>query len=49
VIFKIVPPAVRGFQWALIATNENAIVQRTEFPEDQAPIGIMRPAVSRTS
>jgi len=49
IIFKINPPAVRGFQWDLIATNEAGGQSKAEFPDDVAPIGIVRPPLSLTS
>jgi hypothetical protein len=44
-IFKIIPPAVRGFQWILYASQENDVLQKAIFPEDTAPTGIVRPPV----
>lgn len=46
VIYKIIPPTVRGFQWFLIAAKERLGLQKAEFPDDVAPLGIMRPPVS---
>ncbi len=46
VIYKIIPPTVRGFQWFLFAAKETAGLKKAEFPDDVAPLGIMRPPVS---
>lgn len=46
VIFLIIPPAVRGHQWILLATPKGNISTKAEFPDDVAPVGIVRPPVS---
>jgi len=37
------PPSVRGFQWIMIMTPRREGVVEVDFPEDTAPVGIMRP------
>jgi SAM-dependent methyltransferase len=44
-INKIVPPAVKGFQWVLIASHEEAGGAKASFPEDVAQVGVIRPPV----
>jgi SAM-dependent methyltransferase len=46
VIYKIIPPTVRGFQWIILAAKEKVGLHRAEFPDDVAPLGIVRPPVS---
>lgn len=47
VIFRIIPPAVRGHQWILLAAPKGNVARtRCEFPDDVAPMGIVRPPVS---
>jgi len=45
-IYKIIPPTVRGFQWFLFAAKESVGLEKAEFPDDIAPLGLMRPPVS---
>lgn len=42
----IKPPVIRGFQWEIYATKDPAAVA-APFPEDAAPIGLMRPPTKR--
>lgn len=42
----IVPPVIRGFQWEIYASKDPAAVAAA-FPEDAAPIGLMRPPTKR--
>lgn len=42
----IVPPAVRGYQWRIDLQRRAPGVIEREFPEDVAPIGVMRAPVS---
>lgn len=46
VIFKIVPPSVRGHQWILLAKSKVNAMPKAEFPDDVAPIGIVRAPIS---
>jgi SAM-dependent methyltransferase len=46
VIYKIIPPEVRGHQWTLLAKQKKSGCKNAEFPEDVAPIGIARPPIS---
>jgi SAM-dependent methyltransferase len=46
VIYKIIPPTVRGFQWFLFAAKKETGILKAEFPDDVAPLGIMRLPVS---
>lgn len=45
-IYKIIPPAVRGFQWTLFASPSTEGIAKAHFPDDVAPTGIRRPPVS---
>ena len=42
-ITRIVPPAIRGFQWAIEFQKDAEGRTRPEFPEDRAPYGLARP------
>jgi SAM-dependent methyltransferase len=44
-IVKILPPAIRGYQWTLLACRKSAGAVEAPFPEDVAPIGIARAPV----
>lgn len=46
VIYKIIPPDIRGHQWVLLARKEGGGCLGVNFPEDAAPIGIVRPPES---
>lgn len=46
VIFKITPPKVKGFQWVLLAGRMSDGRPAADFPEDAAPVGVVRPPVS---
>jgi len=45
VIYKIIPPAVRGFQWIIYAAHKDDVLLKAVFPEDAAPTGIVRPPI----
>jgi SAM-dependent methyltransferase len=40
---KVVPPAIRGFQWMLYIEKQDGHKPAAEFPEDIAPRGVARP------
>lgn len=44
-IYRVVPPALRGFQWHVWMTPARAGLERAEFPPDIAPEGINRPPI----
>lgn len=46
VIFRIIPPSVRGHQWILLAMPKENAMPKAEFPDDVAPIGIVRAPIS---
>jgi SAM-dependent methyltransferase len=43
VIFKVVPPHIRGFQWTLVMAPAASGLAEIELPRDEAPVGLARP------
>ena len=43
VIFKVVPPHIRGFQWTLVMAPAVSGLAEVELPRDEAPVGLARP------
>jgi hypothetical protein len=42
---RIVPPAIRGFQWVIHLEKQGQGSVQAPFPEDRAPRGIARPPI----
>lgn len=43
VIYQVIPPAIRGFQWTLLMARPREGLHEASFPIDTAPADIMRP------
>jgi SAM-dependent methyltransferase len=45
VITRVVPPTVRGFQWVVLMAPQQPGRSHVDFPDDEAPVGIVRPPI----